>query len=128
MAKQLRQSDSELAGWQQVTLAAGERVSVVGCAHTRCERGSAWTHGHRLAPGGKTVVLRSLPDVGSTAVLEGGPDGAVVALRALVDDGAARAETVATLRVTAYADAVAAGHATIVTQARLAPPAMCLRN
>ena len=113
----MRASDAtELACWQQVTLVAGERVSVVGCAHARCERGSAWTHGHCLAPGGE-ALLRSLPDVGSTAVLEGGPDGAVVALRALVDDGADKAETASALRVTTYADAAASGHATIVTQA-----------
>ena len=106
-----------------MTLLAGERVTVVGCAHARCERGSAVTHGHRLAPGGEAPLLRSLPDVGSTAVLEGGPDGAVIGLRALVNHGAAGPETAAALRVSTYADAVAAGHATIVTQAR--PAAAC---
>ena len=118
---------TELAGWQQLTLVAGERVSVVGCAHARCERGSAWMHGHRLAPGGE-ALLRSLPDVGSTTVLEGGHDGAVVALRALVDDGATAAENASALRVTTYADAAAAGHATIVTQARRTATCHAVRN
>lgn len=111
---------TELAGWQQLTLSAGERVSVVGCALTRCVSGCAWTHGHRLVSGSDSLLLRSLPDVGSTTVLEGGPAGAVLSLRALdvPASGAAAAEPgAAHVRVIPYGDAVAAGHATLVTQA-----------
>ena len=113
---------TELAGWQQLTLAAGERASVVGCALTRCDSGCAWTHGHRVVPGSDNLLLRSLPDVGSTAVLEGGPAGAVLSLRALDAPAGAAEPNAARIRVTAYGDAVAAGHATLVPQARLVPP------
>jgi hypothetical protein len=107
---------------QRVTLTPGERVVVVGCAHAACSRGAAWVHGHRLDAGGAGALLRSLPDVGSTVVLEGGPRGAEVALRPLaavpVPAAAAAAGAAPCVRVLPYADAVAAGHATLLTQVR----------
>jgi hypothetical protein len=109
-----------------VTLTPGERVVVVGCAHATCSCGAAWVHGHRLAAGAAGALLRSLPDVGSTVVLEGGPRGAEVALRPLALAAAAFAPAAPCVRVLPYADAVAAGHATLLTQVRMRTRACAL--
>ena len=103
-------------------------MSIAGCAHARCDDGSVWTHGYCLTSGSESLLLCSPPDVGSTVVLEGGPGGADVSLRALAASaGAADAEAhSAPVRITSYADAVAAGQATVVPQARHAPAVPCV--
>ena len=91
----------------------------MGCVLVRCNSGCVWTHGHRLVAGSENLLLRSLPDVGSTAVLEGGPAGAELSLLALDAPvgAAAAAPGAACVRVSGYGDAAAAVHATLVTQA-----------
>lgn len=109
-APRARCGDTSCGGACQ-QLAPGEQVALLGCAYTECTRGDAWVHGHRLRAGEEGVLLRSLPDVGSTVVLEGGALGAELVLRAPADSGGT-----SLARLLPFAEAAAAGHATLVTQ------------